>query len=93
MARARVTAATLRKLDAIERAFRAEPEARAGVMIAPPMLSLSDWESAAQASQVELVRATHADIDRGMAPMLDHLHGLPGSPDRADAQMPAAWSS
>lgn len=77
MARARVSAVALRKLDAIEQSLRAEPEARRGVMIAPPMLSLSDWEHAAQASQVELVRATQADIELGTVPALKHLRSRP----------------
>lgn len=90
MARARVTAATLRKIQAIEqRLHGTDTSPVPGVMLAPAMLSLDAWESAAQASQVELVRATHADLDREHAPVIEHLRTIADPHDVTAAYKPS----
>lgn len=89
MPRARVTAATLRKLDAIEQRLHGTDTGPVpGVMLAPAMLSLDEWEHAAQASQVELVRATRADLDREHAPVIEHLRTLADPHDVTAAYKP-----
>lgn len=64
--RARVSAANLRKLDAVEALLLdVDGGQRGGVLCVPPIeYDLDAWERRAIASQAKLVQETHADIDR-----------------------------
>jgi hypothetical protein len=65
MARARVTASTLKRLTAVDTALAPPDDGgkRGGVLEVPAIASLDDWEKVAMASQQKLVRETQEHLD------------------------------
>lgn len=65
MARARVTAATLKRLGAVEAKVSgtdADGLPRQGVMLVPPILDVDAWEALAVPSQTKLMMDAFSDI-------------------------------
>lgn len=64
---ARVTLATLKRLDAVERGmFNDTGERRGGVLRVPPILGLDEWQTLAMTTQVRLAQAAAEDIQRSI---------------------------
>lgn len=62
---ARVTLATLKRLDAVERGmFGDEGASRVGVMRVPRILGLDEWQAIAMTTLAALAASAREDIDR-----------------------------
>lgn len=82
MARARISAATLKRLASVDASLNGDEETgarRGGVMLSPAILPMDEWEAIAIPAQAKLVTETHADIDREMPQKVD-LRNLPEPP-------------
>ncbi len=64
MARARVTAATLKRLEAVERSFDEDDGQAGGVMKVPAIMGLDEWEALAMPQLAALAAAAAEDIER-----------------------------
>lgn len=64
MARARVSAATLKRLEAVERSFDEPDAALGGVMRVPPIMGLDEWEALAVPELAALAASAAEDIER-----------------------------
>lgn len=79
MARARVTASTLKRLEAVERSFDEDDGARGGVMKVPAIMGLDEWEAIAVPALAKLAANAAEDIERRQADEPRFVHPLPGA--------------
>jgi len=78
MARVRVTAATLKRLEAVERSFDEDDGPAGGVLLVPAIeYDLDTWERRAMAAQAKLVRESQEDVERRQAEEPQFAHPLP----------------
>lgn len=77
MARARVSASTLKRLEAVERSFDEDDGARGGVMRVPAIMGLDEWEAIAMPMLAKLAASAAEDIERRQADQVQFVHPMP----------------